>query len=253
MLNNKTNILIKTDKEISYMREAGNIIAGIMDKMEKAIEPGITTIELDNICRKETKKNNVKPAFLGLYDFPNTICASVNEEIVHGIPSKRKLKNGDIISIDAGVIVSGFYSDHAKTFKVGDCAQKEIDLLSDTLESLNLAISECVSGKYVGDIGNAVEKFICPKGYGLVRNYTGHGIGRTLHEPPQVPNFGVPGTGAKLVPGMTLAIEPMVNIGKDDTKLCDDGWTVVTSDGAKSAHFENTVLITDSKPEVLTS
>jgi len=253
MLNNKTNILIKTDKEISYMREAGNIIAGIMDKMEKAIEPGITTIELDNISRKEIKKNNVKPAFLGLYDFPNTICASVNEEIVHGIPSKRKLKNGDIISIDAGVIVSGFYSDHAKTFKVGDCAQKEIDLLSDTLESLNLAISECVSGKYVGDIGNAVEKFIIPKGYGLVRNYTGHGIGRTLHEPPQVPNFGVPGTGAKLVPGMTLAIEPMVNIGKDDTKLCDDGWTVVTSDGAKSAHFENTVLITDSKPEVLTS
>ena len=253
MLNNKTNILIKTDKEISYMREAGNIIAGIMNKMEKAIEPGITTIELDNICRKEIKKNNVKPAFLGLYDFPNTICASVNEEIVHGIPSKRKLKNGDIISIDAGVIVSGFYSDHAKTFKVGDCAQKEIDLLSDTLESLNLAISECVSGKYVGDIGNAVEKFIIPKGYGLVRNYTGHGIGRTLHEPPQVPNFGVPGTGAKLVPGMTLAIEPMVNIGKDDTKLCDDGWTVVTSDGAKSAHFENTVLITDSKPEVLTS
>ena len=253
MLNNKTNILIKTDKEISYMREAGNIIAGIMDKMGKAIEPGITTIELDNISRKEIKKNNVKPAFLGLYDFPNTICASVNEEIVHGIPSKRKLKNGDIISIDAGVIVSGFYSDHAKTFKVGDCAQKEIDLLSDTLESLNLAISECVSGKYVGDIGNAVEKFIIPKGYGLVRNYTGHGIGRTLHEPPQVPNFGVPGTGAKLVPGMTLAIEPMVNIGKDDTKLCDDGWTVVTSDGAKSAHFENTVLITDSKPEVLTS
>ena len=253
MLNNKTNILIKTDKEISYMREAGNIIASIMDKMEKAIEPGITTIELDNISRKEIKKNNVKPAFLGLYDFPNTICASVNEEIVHGIPSKRNLKNGDIISIDAGVIVSGFYSDHAKTFKVGDCAQKEIDLLSDTLESLNLAISECVSGKYVGDIGNAVEKFIIPKGYGLVRNYTGHGIGRTLHEPPQVPNFGVPGTGAKLVPGMTLAIEPMVNIGKDDTKLCDDGWTVVTSDGAKSAHFENTVLITDSKPEVLTS
>ena len=253
MLNNKTNILIKTDKEISYMREAGNIIADIMDKMGKAIEPGITTIELDNICKKEIKKNNVKSAFLGLYDFPNTICASVNEEIVHGIPSKRKLKDGDIISIDAGVIVSGFYSDHAKTFKVGDCAQKEIDLLSDTLESLNLAISECVSGRFVGDIGNAVEKFISPKGYGLVRNYTGHGIGRTLHEPPQVPNFGVSGTGAKLVPGMTLAIEPMVNIGKDDTKLCDDGWTVVTSDGAKSAHFESTVLITDSKPEVLTS
>ncbi len=253
MLNNKTNILIKTNKEISYMREAGNIIADIMNKMEKAVEPGISTIELDNICKREIKNNNVKSAFLGLYDFPNTICVSINEEIVHGIPSNRKLKNGDIISIDAGVIVSGFYSDHAKTFAVGDCAQKETNLLSDTLESLNLAISKCTNGNFVGDIGNAVEKFITPKGYGLVRNYTGHGIGRTLHEPPQVPNFGVPGTGAKLVPGMTLAIEPMVNIGKDETKLCDDGWTVVTSDGAKSAHFENTVLITESKPEVLTS
>jgi len=253
MLNNKTNILIKTDKEISYMREAGNIIAEIMNKMEKAIEPGISTLELDDICMKEIKKNNVKAAFLGLYDFPNAICVSINEEIVHGIPSKRKLKSGDIISIDAGVIVSGFNSDHAKTFSVGDCTEKEIDLLSDTSESLKLAISECVSGKFVGDIGNAVENFIIPKGYGLVRNYTGHGIGRNLHEPPQVPNFGTPGTGAKLVPGMTLAIEPMVNIGKDETKLCDDGWTVVTSDGAKSAHFENTVLITDSKPEILTS
>ena len=253
MLNNKTNILIKTEKEISYMREAGNIIAEIMNKMEKAIEPGITTLELDNIAKKEIKKNKVKSAFLGLYDFPNTICVSINEEIVHGIPSSRKLKNGDIISIDAGVIVEGFNSDHAKTFPVGDCTQKEINLLSDTSESLELAINECVVGKFIGDIGNAVEEFIIPKGYGLVRNYTGHGIGRSLHEPPQVPNFGAPGSGPKLIPGMTLAIEPMVNLGGEGTKLCDDGWTVVTSDGAKSAHFENTVLITDSKPEVLTS
>ena len=253
MLNNKTNILIKTEKEISYMREAGNIIAEIMNKMEKAIEPGITTLELDNISKKEIKKYKVKSAFLGLYDFPNTICVSINEEIVHGIPSSRKLKNGDIISIDAGVIVEGFNSDHAKTFPVGDCTQKEINLLSDTSESLELAINECVVGKFIGDIGNAVEEFIIPKGYGLVRNYTGHGIGRSLHEPPQVPNFGAPGSGPKLIPGMTLAIEPMVNLGGEGTKLCDDGWTVVTSDGAKSAHFENTVLITDSKPEVLTS
>ena len=253
MLNNKTNILIKIEKEISYMREAGNIIAEIMNKMEKAIEPGITTLELDNISKKEIKKNKVKSAFLGLYDFPNTICVSINEEIVHGIPSSKKLKNGDIISIDAGVIVEGFNSDHAKTFPVGDCTQKEINLLSDTSESLELAINECVVGKFIGDIGNAVEEFIIPKGYGLVRNYTGHGIGRSLHEPPQVPNFGAPGSGPKLIPGMTLAIEPMVNLGGEGTKLCDDGWTVVTSDGAKSAHFENTVLITDSKPEVLTS
>ena len=253
MLNNKANILIKTQKEISYMREAGNIIADVMNMMEKAIEPGVTTIELDNISKREIKKNKVKSAFLGLYDFPNTICVSINEEIVHGVPSSRKLKNGDIISIDAGVIVSGFYSDHAKTFAVGDCSKEDIKLLTDTSKSLNLAINECFSGKFVGDIGNAVETFIVPKGYGLVRNYTGHGIGRSLHESPQVPNFGIPGSGPKLIPGMTLAIEPMVNLGESETKLCDDGWTVVTSDGAKSAHFENTVLITDSKPEVLTS
>ena len=201
MLNNKTNILIKTDKEISYMREAGNIIAEIMNKMEKAIEPGITTLELDNISKKEIKKNKVKSAFLGLYDFPNTICVSINEEIVHGIPSSRKLKNGDIISIDAGVIVEGFNSDHAKTFPVGDCTQKEINLLSDTSESLELAINECVVGKFIGDIGNAVEEFIIPKGYGLVRNYTGHGIGRSLHEPPQVPNFGAPQVRPKTYSG----------------------------------------------------
>tara|TARA_B100000941_G_scaffold46291_1_gene28889 strand:+ start:6951 stop:7712 length:762 start_codon:yes stop_codon:yes gene_type:complete len=253
MLNNKANILIKTQKEISYMREAGNIIADVMNMMEKAIEPGVTTIELDNISKREIKKNKVKSAFLGLYDFPNTICVSINEEIVHGVPSSRKLKNGDIISIDAGVIVSGFYSDHAKTFAVGDCSKEDIKLLTDTSKSLNLAINECFSGKFVGDIGNAVETFIVPKGYGLVRNYTGHGIGRSLHESPQVPNFGIPGSGPKLIPGMTLAIEPMVNLGESETKLCDDGWTVVTSDGAKSAHFENTVLITDSKPEILTS
>ena len=253
MLNNKTNIMIKTQREISYMREAGNIIADIMNIMEKAIEPGVTTIELDNISKREIKKNKVKSAFLGLYDFPNTICVSINEEIVHGVPSSRKLKNGDIISIDAGVIVSGFYSDHAKTFAVGDCSKEDIKLLTDTSKSLNLAINECFSGKFVGDIGNAVETFILPKGYGLVRNYTGHGIGRSLHESPQVPNFGIPGSGPKLIPGMTLAIEPMVNLGESKTKLCDDGWTVVTSDGAKSAHFENTVLITDSKPEILTS
>jgi methionyl aminopeptidase len=251
-MNGLSSITIKSKKEISYMREAGRIIAEIMDKIEKAIEPGITTKELDMISRKQIKLNKVKSAFLGLYGFPDTICVSINEEIVHGIPSKRKLKNGDIISIDAGVIVSGFNSDHAKTFPVGDCSIKDLDLIADTSKSLNLAIMKCIEDYSVGDIGNAVESFIVDKGYGLVRNYTGHGIGKALHEPPQVPNFGKPGFGVKLRSGMTLAIEPMVNLGSDETKLCDDGWTVVTSDGAKSAHFENTVLITDGKPEVLT-
>ena len=226
-MNELSSITIKSDKEISYMREAGRIIADIMNRMEKAIEPGITTRELDNICRKQIKLNKVKSAFLGLYGFPDTICVSINEEIVHGIPSNRKLNHGDLISIDAGVIVSGFNSDHAKTFPVGDCSEKDMNLIYDTSKSLE-------------------------KGYGLVRNYTGHGIGKALHEPPQVPNFGKPGYGVKLRSGMTLAIEPMVNLGSDETKLCDDGWTVVTSDGAKSAHFENTVLITDGKPELLT-
>ncbi|MEC7880417.1 MAG: type I methionyl aminopeptidase [Chloroflexota bacterium] len=251
-MNELSSITIKSDQEISYMREAGKIIADIMNKMEVAIEPGITTRELDNICRKQIKLNKVKSAFLGLYGFPDTICVSINHEIVHGIPSNRKLINGDLISIDAGVIVSGFNSDHAKTFTVGDCSKKDIDLIHDTSMALDLAINKCTSDCSVGDIGYAVENYIVDKGYGLVRNYTGHGIGKALHEPPQVPNFGKPGYGAKLRPGMTLAIEPMVNLGSDETKLCDDGWTVVTSDGAKSAHFENTVLITDGKPEVLT-
>jgi methionyl aminopeptidase len=251
-MNGLSSITIKSDKEISYMREAGRIIAGIMNKIEEAIEPGITTRELDNISRKQIKLNKVKSAFLGLYGFPDTICVSINEEIVHGIPSNRRLNNGDLISIDAGVIVSGFNSDHAKTFPVGDCDKKDVDLIYDTSKSLDLAINKCTADCSVGDIGHAVEDYIVDKGYGLVRNYTGHGIGKALHEPPQVPNFGKPGYGVKLRPGMTLAIEPMVNLGSDETKLCDDGWTVVTSDGAKSAHFENTVLITDGKPEVLT-
>ena len=251
-MNGLSSITIKSDKEINYMREAGQIIATIMNKLGEAIEPGITTRELDNICRKEIKSNKVKSAFLGLYGFPDTICVSINEEIVHGIPSNRKLKDGDIISIDAGVIVSGFNSDHAKTFPVGNCSKKDLDLIYDTSKSLDLAIDKCIQDCSVGDIGNAVESYVLDKGYCLVRNYTGHGIGKSLHEPPQVPNFGKPGYGVKLRPGMTLAIEPMVNLGSDGTKLCDDGWTVVTSDGAKSAHFENTVLITDGKPELLT-
>ena len=252
-MNGISGVTIKSDKEISYMREAGSIIAEIMDVLEHSIHPGITTKELDNISRKEMKSHNVKPGFLGLYGFPATICVSVNEEIVHGIPGPRKLRNGDIISIDAGVIVAGFNSDHAKTFPVGDCDNKDLTLISDTSMSLNLAIDQCLNHNTVGDIGYAVENYITPKGYGLVRNYTGHGIGKALHEPPQVPNFGKAGSGVKLSPGMTIAIEPMVNLGRDTTKLCDDGWTVVTSDGAKSAHFENTVLITNDKPEILTA
>ena len=248
-----SEIILKSRDEIELIRESSLLVSKTLGMLAKEIKPGITSLELDKKAEEYIRDNKAEPGFLGLYDFPNTICVSINEEIVHGIPSSRKLKNGDIISIDAGVIVEGFNSDHAKTFPVGDCTQKEINLLSDTSESLELAINECVVGKFIGDIGNAVEEFIIPKGYGLVRNYTGHGIGRSLHEPPQVPNFGAPGSGPKLIPGMTLAIEPMVNLGGEGTKLCDDGWTVVTSDGAKSAHFENTVLITDSKPEVLTS
>ncbi|MAU56222.1 MAG: type I methionyl aminopeptidase [Dehalococcoidia bacterium] len=253
MLNRISGITIKSDKEINYMREAGTIIAEIMQVIELAIEPGITTAELDKISRKEIKLRNVEPAFLGLYGFPATICVSINEEIVHGIPSERKLKHGDIISVDAGVIVEGFYSDHAKTFPVGDCIEADLKLISDTSESLSLAIQSCINKNHVGDIGNTIENYVSPLGYGLVRNYTGHGIGKALHEPPQVPNFGEQNSGIKLVPGMTIAVEPMVNLGSDDTKLCDDSWTVVTSDGAKSAHFEHTILITEDLPEILTS
>lgn len=235
------------------MREAGRIASLTKIVLRNAIEPGITSGELDALAEKEIRSLGAIPSFKGLYDFPATICFSFNEEIVHGIPSKRQLADGDIVSVDLGAVVGGFHSDTAFTVGVGEIDEQSQRLIEATEESLRKAIDQTVAGQRIGDVSAAVQKYAEDLGYGVVRQYVGHGIGRALHEDPQVPNYGTPGRGTLLRPGMTIAIEPMLNIGTWDTKVMDDGWTVVTADGKRSAHFEDTVAVTESGPEVLTA
>jgi len=234
------------------MREAGRIVALTLQALEKVIEPGITTLELDKIAEETIKKLGGKPAFKGLYGFPATICASINEEVVHGIPGLRKLRNGDIISIDIGAVVDGYYGDAAKTWPVGEVSPAAKKLLEVTEASLYAGIEAAVVGNRVSDISHAVESYVVRHGFSVVRQYAGHGIGKALHEEPNVPNYGKPGRGARLVPGMTLAIEPMVNIGTYEVFTLPDKWTVVTRDGKWSAHFEHTIAITENGPMILT-
>lgn len=234
------------------MREAGRIVALTLQALEKVIEPGITTLELDKIAEETIKKLGGKPAFKGLYGFPATICASINEEVVHGIPGLRKLRNGDIISIDIGAVVDGYYGDAAKTWPVGEVSPEAKKLIEVTEASLYAGIEAAVVGNRVSDISHAVESYVVRHGFSVVRQYAGHGIGKALHEEPNVPNYGKPGRGARLVPGMTLAIEPMVNIGTYEVFTLPDKWTVVTRDGKWSAHFEHTIAITENGPMILT-
>ncbi|WP_075864854.1 type I methionyl aminopeptidase [Carboxydothermus islandicus] len=245
-------ITVKTEKELRLMREAGRIVALTLQALEKVIEPGITTLELDKIAEETIKKLGGKPAFKGLYGFPATICASINEEVVHGIPGLRKLRNGDIISIDIGAVVDGYYGDAAKTWPVGEVSPEAKKLLEVTEASLYAGIEAAVVGNRVSDISHAVESYVVRHGFSVVRQYAGHGIGKALHEEPNVPNYGKPGRGARLVPGMTLAIEPMVNIGTYEVFTLPDKWTVVTRDGKWSAHFEHTIAITENGPMILT-
>ena len=245
-------ITVKNDKEIRLMREAGRIVALTLKAIEKAIEPGITTRELDQIAEETIKKLGGKPAFKGLYGYPAAICASVNEEVVHGIPGLRKLRSGDIISIDIGAVVDGYYGDAAKTWPVGEITPEARKLIEVTEASLYAGIEAAVVGNRISDISHAVESYVVRHGFSVVRQYAGHGIGKALHEEPNVPNYGKPGRGARLVPGMTLAIEPMVNIGTFEVFTLPDKWTVVTRDGKWSAHFEHTVLITEDGPMILT-
>ena len=253
MHQNNDQISLKSDAELALMREAGDITRRALDAAFDAIDPGITTREIDTIAEATIRARGATPAFLGLYGFPATACISLNEEIVHGIPSDRKLAPGDIVSIDCGAIVGGMYSDSARTVAVQPNADDATDrLLSTCEESLKRGISACTAGARVGDISNAVETYVRGEGFELVREYVGHGVGKRLHEPPSVPNIGPPGVGPKLVPGMTIAIEPMIMIGGYKTQLQDDGWTVATADGSLSAHFEHTIAITDGAPEVLT-
>jgi len=245
-------IVLKSDDEIKRMRESCRIVAEVLEGIRKHVSSGVTTRELDEFAESFIRSKGAKPAFKGYRGYPSTICASVNEQVVHGIPSSVKLKKGDIISIDIGVYYNGFYGDAALTLPVGDISSKAKKLLAVTEESLQVGIENAVTGNRLSDISFAIQNNVEPEGFSVVRNFVGHGIGRKLHEEPQIPNFGKPGQGPKLMPGMTLAIEPMVNEGGWEISILNDGWTAVTKDQSLSAHFEHTVAITKNGHDVLT-
>ena len=245
-------IVLKSQQEIAYMREAGRIVAETLELIRQAVKPDVTTQELDRIADEYIRERGAIPAFKGYNGFPGSICASVNEEVVHGIPGPRKLKNGDIISVDIGTLINGFYGDAAMTFPVGEVAPEVAQLLKVTEESLYKGIAQAVADQRLYDISHAVQIHAEEFGYGVVRDYVGHGIGRKMHEDPQIPNYGAPGRGPRLKPGMTLAIEPMINMGTYEVKTLRDNWTVITRDKKWSAHFEHTIAITDGEPEILT-
>ncbi len=242
----------KSTRELSYMRDAGRVVAGTLKEIEKAISPGVTTKELDDIAEDFITRQGARPAFKGLYGFPASICTSVNEEVVHGIPGLRPLRNGDIISIDVGAEINGYFGDAAATFPVGTVTQEALDLMRVTEQALYAGIAKARAGNRLTDISHAVQILVEKHGFAVVRDYVGHGIGSKCHEEPQIPNFGPPGRGPRLEAGMTLAIEPMVNAGTYEVTTLSDKWTVVTKDGKLSAHFEHTVAITDGEAEILT-
>lgn len=246
-------ITIKNVEEIAIMRRAGRIVAEVFELMREKIRPGITTGELDMLAERLIRKRGAVPLFKGYNGFPGTLCLSVNEQVIHGIPGKLVLQEGDIVSVDVGAKIDGFCGDAARTFAVGKIAPDVQALLDVTERSLAAGIEKALVGNRIGDIANAVQTVAEAEGYGVVRDYTGHGIGRELHEAPDVPNYGTPGRGLRLVSGMALAIEPMINMGTHQVRTLRDGWTVVTLDGKPSAHFENTVAITPDGPVVLTA
>lgn len=251
-------VTIKNAREIDRMRRAGYVVSVIHSRIEAAIRPGVTTKELDDIARRTLEEFGAKSSFLGHtgpnnpIPFPGVICASINNEIVHGIPGKRVLQEGDIISVDVGAIVDGYHGDSAWTYPVGQVSDEARRLLEVTEEALYRGIAQAMPGNRLGAIGHAIEEFVRSTGFGMVREYGGHGIGRQMWEEPHVPNHGSPNQGIILRPGMTLAIEPMINTGGDETLQLPDGWTVVTADGSLSAHFEHTIVITEQGPEILT-
>ncbi len=245
-------IILKSAQEIKYMREAGRITALALHELGKRVRPGITTGELNRYAEDFLQRAGATPAFLGYRGFPASICASVNNEVVHGIPGLRKLENGDIISIDMGAVYHGYYGDSAATFPVGEISEEASRLLEVTRRALFEGISKAVAGNRIGDISAAVQAFVEANGFHVVRDFVGHGIGRDMHEEPQVPNFGKPGLGPRLQAGMALAIEPMVNVGTHEVVVMPDRWTVITKDGSLSAHFEHTIVVTEGQPEILT-
>lgn len=246
-------IYLKTRDEIEKMRKAGAIVAQVLHEIAELVKPGATTADLDLFAQTRTKELGAKPAFKGYHGFPGTLCVSVNEEVVHGIPSKKRvLKEGDIVGVDFGVSLDGWFGDSAKTFAVGQVSPEAQKLLEITEKSLYLGLEQAKVGNHLFDIGHAIQNFVESYGYSVVREFVGHGIGKNLHEDPQVPNFGIRGKGMVLKPGIVIAIEPMINAGKPEVRVLADGWTAVTADKKLSAHFEHTVAITEAGTEILT-
>ncbi len=248
----RRNSYLKTPAEIEKMRKAGKLLRSVFNELAAYVKPGVTTAALDKIAREVIEKGGAKPAFLGYKGFPATLCTSVNEEIVHGIPGPRILVDGDIVSIDCGLILDGFFSDSATTYPVGTVSSEAQKLIDVTKESLQQAINAMVVGARLGTVGYAVQKYVEDHGFSVVRDYSGHGIGRAMHEEPQIPNHGPADQGIRLKAGHVLAVEPMVNVGTWKTILLEDEWTVITADEKMSAHFEHTIAITDDGPDVLT-
>jgi methionyl aminopeptidase len=246
-------IQIKTREEIELMRESAIIVSKTLGEVAKAIKPGVTTLELDKIAEEHIRDLGAIPGFLGLYDFPNTLCMSPNAQVVHGIPNNEPLKEGDIISVDCGALKNGFYGDHAYTFAIGEIGEETKKLLQITKESLYEGVRQFKSGNRVGDVGFAIQNYCEKHGYGVVRELVGHGLGREMHEDPEMPNYGKRGRGKKFSEGMVVAIEPMINLGTHRIKHLKDGWTILTADGKQSAHFEHDVAIVNGKPELLST
>lgn len=246
-------IIAKTLEEIELMREAALVVSRTLGMLASEVKPGVTTLYLDKLAEDFIREQGAIPGFLGLYDFPNTLCMSPNAQVVHGIPNDTPLKEGDIISIDCGAIKNEFYGDHAYTFAVGEITSEVKKLLRITKESLYVGIRELKVGKRTGDVGYAIQQYREAEGYGIVRELVGHGIGKTMHEDPEMPNYGRRGRGKKFIEGMTVAIEPMINLGTKRIEQLSDGWTILTKDRKPSAHFEHDVAIVDGKPKLLST
>ncbi|MCK5469843.1 MAG: type I methionyl aminopeptidase [Cyclobacteriaceae bacterium] len=246
-------IKLKSKEEIELMRQSAQLVSKTLGMLASEIRPGVTTLYLDNLAEIYIRDHQAVPGFLGLYNFPNTLCMSLNEQVVHGIPNNKPLVDGDIISIDCGVLRNGYYGDHAYTFTVGEIAPEVQQLLDVTKKSLYLGIEQMVAGNRIGDISFAIQRYTEKHGYGVVRELVGHGLGKKMHESPEVPNYGKRGRGSIIKNGLVLAIEPMINLGTRKVKQLSDGWTIVTSDGKPSAHFEHNVAVINGRPEILST
>ena len=246
-------IILKSIDEIKLMHESAQLVSKTLGLIAKEIKPGVTTLFLDKLAEEFIRDNGGKPGFLGMYDFPNTLCVSVNEEVVHGIPNKKPLNDGDIISIDCGVLMNDFFGDHAYTFSVGEISKEVRQLLEVTKDSLYRGINKLRVGNQIGDVSNEIQTFTESFGYGVVRELVGHGLGKELHEEPDIPNFGIKNTGPKIKNGLVVAIEPMINLGSKEVEQAEDGWTVITKDRKPSAHFEHNVAVIDNEPVILST